>query len=240
MRHVANGCGASSPPRSSRSRAATRRGWPGRRVVAWHGQGGGHEPASLYTYVDGIDDLFTRVLLDSFHDLATHVEAAADRHADDQAAARLLACCRRTVLGVDHPQASNLTFTDQIPGYAVPPHGNPDRRRRDPGLPADGERASATIVGRSRPARAGRPAARQRTRPSPPFAARHGFVMLETATTCRAGNGDETLSTTSAPSEDLAAGTPHAPERVRRSGPMERRVPKPTDSAQILSFRAPE
>lgn len=147
--------------------------------VSWRGiaKAVGMNPASLYTYVDGIDDLFTRILLAGFHDLADHVASAANGHGD--ARSRLVACClayRRWA--VDNPQQFNLIFTDQIPGYAAPPGGptvDADIAVYAPMVAALGE-----LLGRDLdPLTFAELPLAERTRLFAAFAALHGFVMLE-------------------------------------------------------------
>jgi len=84
----------------------------------------GVAPASLYTYFEGLDDVFTMLLLSSYRRLAEATSAAAAAFADatpqDQAFAAILAH-RRWAL--DHRNEFNLLFTDQLPGYAAPEGG---------------------------------------------------------------------------------------------------------------------
>ena len=95
----------------------------GRAAVSWRGiaREVGMNPASLYTYFDSLDDLFTAVILDSYGGLAAALEqAVASARADD----RLPAVVRAyRTWAVDHPAQFNLIFSDQIPGYAAPPGG---------------------------------------------------------------------------------------------------------------------
>jgi AcrR family transcriptional regulator len=147
--------------------------------VSWRGiaKAVGMNPASLYTYVDGIDDLFTRILLAGFRELANHMAEAARGHPD--ARTRLLASCRAyRQWAVDNPQQFNLIFTDQIPGYAAPPGGptvDAEIAVYTPMVEALGK-----LVGRDLDpvSLAGLPLP-ERTRLYSPFAALHGFVMLE-------------------------------------------------------------
>lgn len=94
--------------------------------VSWRGIAReiGMNPASLYTYVDGIDDLYTRILLDSFESLASAVRAASDAAADKPPRQRLLDCAAAyRAWALAHPKRFNLIYTDQIPGYVAPPDG---------------------------------------------------------------------------------------------------------------------
>jgi AcrR family transcriptional regulator len=87
-------------------------------------RGVGLGPASLYTYFDSLDDIFTLLLLSSYRSLAnataTAVEAFAGSPPADRAFAGILAH-RRWALA--HRNEFNLLFTDVIPGYAAPPGG---------------------------------------------------------------------------------------------------------------------
>lgn len=94
--------------------------------VSWRGiaREVGINPASLYTYFDSLDDLFTAVITDSFGRLAEAVSAVGDEVAGRPPAERLLACAAAyRDWAVEHPAEFNLIFTDRIPGYAAPPDG---------------------------------------------------------------------------------------------------------------------
>lgn len=98
----------------------------GRAGVSWRGLARqvGMNPASLYTYFDNLDDVFTAVILDSFQRLGAALQSTSAASAGDPPAERLIALAltyRRWAL--DHPAEFNLVFTDQIPGYAAPPDG---------------------------------------------------------------------------------------------------------------------
>jgi len=84
----------------------------------------GMGPASLYTYFDSVDDVFTMLLLTSYRSLANATTAAVAAFAadppQDRAFTGILAH-RRWAL--THRNEFNLIFTDQIPGYAAPPGG---------------------------------------------------------------------------------------------------------------------
>ena len=98
----------------------------GRAGVSWRGiaREVGLDPASLYTYFDSLDDLFTALLLDSYGALAEAVAAAEQRTRKRTARGRLhdLTSAYRA-WALAHPSQYNLLFTDQIPGYAAPPDG---------------------------------------------------------------------------------------------------------------------
>lgn len=84
----------------------------------------GMNPASLYTYVQGIHDLYTRILGHSFASLGDAVAQAARKHADASGRERLLVCARAyRTWAVERPNQFNLIFTDQIPGYEAPTEG---------------------------------------------------------------------------------------------------------------------
>ena len=87
-------------------------------------RGVGLGPASLYTYFDSLDDVFTLLLLSSYQSLATATAAAVDAFANDPPADRAFAgilAHRRWALA--HRNQFNLLFTDVLPGYAAPPGG---------------------------------------------------------------------------------------------------------------------
>jgi AcrR family transcriptional regulator len=95
-------------------------------AVSWRGiaRECGVNPATLYTYFDSLDDLFTAVILDSFTRLAAAVGAAAEAAADLDPVDRVMACAHAyRSWALDHPAEFNLVFTDRIPGYAAPPGG---------------------------------------------------------------------------------------------------------------------
>ena len=150
-------------------------------AVSWRGiaKAVGMNPASLYTYVDGMDDLFTRILLDSFHALARHMEAVAEAHAGDDARTRLLALCGAyREWAVAHPQQFNLIFTDQIPGYAAPPAGPTVEAEVAVVRPLVA--ALGDLIGRPLdPYGLADLPIEERTRLFAPYASLHGFVMLE-------------------------------------------------------------
>lgn len=87
----------------------------------------GMNPASLYTYFDSLDDLFTGLILESYQRLAAAVDGAfqaSEPTTHDERVERLMACAHAfRQWAVDHPAEFNLIFTDQIPGYAAPPAG---------------------------------------------------------------------------------------------------------------------
>jgi AcrR family transcriptional regulator len=108
--------------------AAARRqlddGGPGN--VSWRGVARevGMNPASLYTYFDSLDELFTALITESFLSLAEAVRQAFDDSAGAESLDRLLACVRAyRAWAVANPRQFNLIWTDQLPGYAAPPAG---------------------------------------------------------------------------------------------------------------------
>jgi AcrR family transcriptional regulator len=95
-------------------------------AVSWRGiaREVGVNPASLYTYFDGLEGLFTAVILDSFSRLARAVTAASDAAADLDPLERVMACAHAyRSWAIEHPAEFNLVFTDRIPGYEAPPDG---------------------------------------------------------------------------------------------------------------------
>jgi AcrR family transcriptional regulator len=95
-------------------------------AVSWRGiaREVGINPASLYTYFDSLDDLFTAVILDSFGRLAQAINGAARAAADGEPVDRVMACAHAyRSWALEHPAEFNLVFTDRIPGYQAPPGG---------------------------------------------------------------------------------------------------------------------
>jgi AcrR family transcriptional regulator len=87
-------------------------------------RGVGMGAASLYTYFDSLDDVFTLLLLQSYKRLAEATAAATIAFAGESPADRAfvgILAHRRWALG--HRHEFNLLFTDQLPGYAAPPGG---------------------------------------------------------------------------------------------------------------------
>ena len=97
-------------------------GGPG--AVSWRGiaRSVGVNPASLYTYFDSLDDVFTAVILDSFERLARSLHHAEIASESPMLRLTQLALAYRQ-WAVEHPAEFNLIFTDQLPGYAAPPDG---------------------------------------------------------------------------------------------------------------------
>lgn len=94
--------------------------------VSWRGiaREVGINPASLYTYFDSLDDLFTAVITDSFGRLARAIGNAADAALELDPVERVLVCAHAyRTWAIEHPAEFNLIFTDRIPGYAAPPDG---------------------------------------------------------------------------------------------------------------------
>jgi len=81
-------------------------------------------PASLYTYFDSLDDIFTLLLLSSYDSLATATATAVEAFADDPPADRAFAgILAHRHWALAHRNEFNLLFTDILPGYAAPPGG---------------------------------------------------------------------------------------------------------------------
>ena len=99
-------------------------GGPG--AVSWRAiaRAVGLSPASLYTYFESLDDLFTELLLQSYGRLSASVEAAIASFTDSPLGDRLLVgplAYRRWALA--NRGQFNLIFTDQLPGYTATPGG---------------------------------------------------------------------------------------------------------------------
>lgn len=98
----------------------------GRAAVGWREIAGkvGVSPATLYTYFDNLDDLFARLILQSYHDLSHTIEQILGECAAAPIEDRVLAgplAYRRWALA--NRGQFNLIFTDQLPGYAADPDG---------------------------------------------------------------------------------------------------------------------
>jgi len=94
--------------------------------VSWRGiaREVGVNPATLYTYFDSLDDLFTAVIVESFGRLGAAVGRAAEGATDLEPVERVMACARAyRSWAIQHPAEFNLIFTDRIPGYVPPPAG---------------------------------------------------------------------------------------------------------------------
>jgi AcrR family transcriptional regulator len=95
-------------------------------AVSWRGiaREVGVNPASLYTYFDSLDDLFTVVITSSFGRLGAAVAGAAADAAALEPVDRLMACAHAyRTWAIEHSAEFNLIFTDRIPGYEAPPGG---------------------------------------------------------------------------------------------------------------------
>jgi AcrR family transcriptional regulator len=95
--------------------------------VTWRGlaRSVGMSPASLYTYFDGLDALFTELILRSYGALATSTKTTAAAFADASVGNQILLgplAYRHWALG--HRAEFNLIFTDQLPGYSAEPGGS--------------------------------------------------------------------------------------------------------------------
>lgn len=151
----------------------------GRAGVSWRGiaREVGMNPASLYTYFDSLDDVFTAVILDSFQRLGDAMQEAATANADAEARDRLIACARAyRAWAITHPGEFNLIFTDQIPGYAAPPDGPTVEAQKTifgPLIDAIAELTGASIGDSDVPSGDVGPG------PIGLWGMMHGFVMLE-------------------------------------------------------------
>ena len=83
----------------------------------------GMNPASLYTYVDGVDDLYTRILLQSFQRLGAAVQEAMKDHGRPPRDRLIAGAHGFRSWALAHPREFNLIYTDQIPNYAAPAGG---------------------------------------------------------------------------------------------------------------------
>ena len=94
--------------------------------MTWRGisRSVGINPASLYTYFDSLDDVFTALIADSFERLGSAIQKTAKAAPDSSPLERVtdLALAYRQ-WAVEHPAEFNLIFSDQLPGYAAPPDG---------------------------------------------------------------------------------------------------------------------
>ncbi|MGE3621818.1 MAG: TetR/AcrR family transcriptional regulator [Acidimicrobiia bacterium] len=84
----------------------------------------GVSPTALYGYFASLDDLFTALIADGFHDLADTVGAAADRRKDDPVQDRMLAMLfayRQWAL--EHDAWFRLLYFSPVPGYVAPEDG---------------------------------------------------------------------------------------------------------------------
>ena len=81
-------------------------------------------PASLYTYFEGLDALFTELILRSYGALAAATEKSVDAFSGavigDQILVGPLAYRQ---WAMSHRAEFNLIFTDQLPGYSAEPGG---------------------------------------------------------------------------------------------------------------------
>lgn len=91
--------------------------------VTWRGiaRSVGVNPASLYTYFDSLDDVFTALITDSFERLGSAIHDTATSGPATAQLTQLALAYRRWA--VEHPAEFNLIFSDQLPGYAAPPGG---------------------------------------------------------------------------------------------------------------------
>lgn len=84
----------------------------------------GLSPASLYTYFESLDDLFTAMIVQSYRDLAASIELTLAALPGQPLGDRVLAGpLTYRLWALAHRGQFNIVFTDQIPGYAAPPGG---------------------------------------------------------------------------------------------------------------------
>ncbi|MEM9749244.1 MAG: TetR/AcrR family transcriptional regulator [Actinomycetota bacterium] len=142
----------------------------------------GMNPASLYTYFDNLDALFTALILQSYESLGAAVSSAAHEHGDAEPVDRAIACMLAyRAWAVEHPAEFNLIFTDQIPGYEAPDDAGTFEAEMAVLQPVIG--ALAAVRGRVIP---GTPSSPSEVADTPEadasialWAQAHGLVMLE-------------------------------------------------------------
>jgi len=99
-------------------------GGPG--SVSWRGlaRSVGMSPASLYTYFDGLDALFTELILRSYGALSAATEAVAEQFASAPVGDQImLGPLAYRHWALTHRAEFNLIFTDQLPGFEAEPGG---------------------------------------------------------------------------------------------------------------------
>ncbi|MEM9612984.1 MAG: TetR/AcrR family transcriptional regulator [Actinomycetota bacterium] len=166
----------------------------------------GMNPASLYTYVDGVDDLYTRILLQSFKRFgdAVHEAMAEDGRPPRD---RLVAGARAfRAWALAHPSEFNLLYTDQLPDYEAPPDGPTVEAQRQAIIPF--AQAIAELVGETEPMRLVSAADDERTRLVFTMrAVMHGYTTLEVNNHAPYldGTGDEMIEALERVLDDLVA-----------------------------------
>ncbi|MDF3311911.1 TetR/AcrR family transcriptional regulator [Rhodococcus sp. T2V] len=81
-------------------------------------------PASLYTYFDSLDEVFTLLLLGSYRSLAAATMKAVAAFDDAPPADRaMIGTLAYRNWALTHRSEFNLIFSDQLPGYQAPPGG---------------------------------------------------------------------------------------------------------------------
>ena len=97
----------------------------GRDAVSWRGISReiGMNPASLYTYFDSLDEIFTAVITDSFLRLGQAVQTSTGAVDADPKAILIAGSQAYRQWALAHPSEFNLIFTNQIPGYEAPSDG---------------------------------------------------------------------------------------------------------------------
>ncbi len=109
---------------TSEARRLLEAGGPGN--VGWRkiASSVGLSPASLYTYFDSLDDLFTAMIVGSYRDLASSIESTLAALPQEPAGDRALAGpLTYRLWALANRGQFNIVFTDQIPGYTAPPGG---------------------------------------------------------------------------------------------------------------------
>ena len=81
-------------------------------------------PASLYTYFDSLDDLYTHLIADSFHSHAAALQRAVDSMEGRPLADRLFAAkIAYREWAVRHPGEFRLVYNNLLPDYEAPEDG---------------------------------------------------------------------------------------------------------------------
>ncbi len=108
----------------SEARSLLEKGGPPAVSLRAIGRAVGMSAPSLYTYFPSLGDLFTELIVQSYHSLARHVADTLEGHADASLEERLVlgpSAYREWALA--NRQQFNLVFFDQICGYEAPADG---------------------------------------------------------------------------------------------------------------------
>jgi AcrR family transcriptional regulator len=94
--------------------------------VSWRGiaREVGMSPASLYTYFESLDDLYTHLIADSFHSHAAALQRAVDAMAGRPLPDRLFAAkVAYREWAIRHPGEFRLLYNNLLPDYEAPEDG---------------------------------------------------------------------------------------------------------------------